>query len=70
MNTYEIVEYAKKQDKYDSLKFIMTNENGKSFEGHFLDAYYEMITIPEIGGTFIFMKQLREAGNFTFTPLE
>ncbi|WP_090739387.1 hypothetical protein [Paenibacillus sp. Mc5Re-14] len=72
MNIYEIQEYAKDHG-FDSLKFAMTNRNGATFYGHFLDAYFGMIMIPEIGDGFIVISHLiQEYGfdEFEFTVLE
>lgn len=70
LNAYELEEYAK-DNGFDSLEFMMISP--KIFKGKFLDAYYGMIQIPEIGEGFIMLKELiKQFGfdNLKFVVLE
>lgn len=55
LNAYELEEYAK-DNGFDSVEFMMISPN--IFKGKFLDAYYGMIQIPELGEGFIMLKEL------------
>jgi L-alanine-DL-glutamate epimerase-like enolase superfamily enzyme len=71
MNIYEIEEYAKEKG-YDSVKFSIMTVLGKVFIGEFIDAYFGMIRIPELGDDIIMLSALRkEYGSdfFIFTPI-
>lgn len=72
LNIYEIEEYAQDHG-FDSCKFVAINKHGKIFQGQFIDAYYGMVEIPELGEGFIMLSNLRkELGNdcLEFIPVE
>lgn len=60
MNTREILKYAK-DNGYNSVKFILQGADGKTLCcGKFLDAYYEFVEIPILGGGFSMLSDLEE----------
>lgn len=65
MNFVEIEEYARNHD-YDSCEFLMVAKNGKLFNGKFLDAYFGMVQIPDLGDGFIRLDDIRKAHGFDF----
>lgn len=65
MNIYEITEYAKEHG-FDSLEFLMVNQNGGEFKGKFLDAYVGFVQIPELGKGFIQLDLLVKEFGFDF----
>lgn len=72
MNIYEITECAKEHG-FDSLEFLVINQNGGKFKGKFLDAYYGFVLIPEISEGFFQLDDLvKEFGFdfFSFIPLK
>ena len=52
----KLLEYAKKHG-FDSLEFVLMTPGG-IFKGKFLDAYFEMMLLPDLGEGFVTMKQL------------
>jgi sugar phosphate isomerase/epimerase len=70
MNIFQIREYAE-EIGFDSVEFIIKNPKGDEFKGRFLDAYFGLVLIPELGDGFINLTKLqREYGNdfFEFIP--
>jgi hypothetical protein len=65
LNFTEIEEHAK-SNGFDSCEFIMMTKNGGIFNGHFLDAYYGFVRIPELGDGFIRLDDIRKQYGFDF----
>lgn len=72
LNVTEIEEYAK-DNGFDSLPFLMMTKKGGVFSGKFLDAYYGLVQIPELGEGFIRLNDIVKQFGFdfiTFIPLD
>lgn len=59
MNITEIEEYAK-ENGFDSCEFLMITQNGGTFNGKFLDAYFGFVQIPKLGDGFIRLSEIRK----------
>jgi hypothetical protein len=59
MNTRQIIAYAE-DNGFNKVKFSLKRNGRHLCAGRFLDAYYELVTIPVLGDGFITISQLEQ----------
>ena len=59
MKTREIIDYAK-ENRFNSVKFVLKRNEKKLAVGKFLDAFFEFVQIPILGDGFFTISQLEE----------
>lgn len=70
MNSYEIEEWAQYTAESDNPEFVLI-VNGRVLNGKFLDAFFGMIQLPDLGDGFMMLSDLRKQigdQNMVFIP--